>query len=177
MAHFAPVRGDHIGRHRQPGGPTELGHDFAAREALFRAAGIFRIGQDIPLPFAQANRFIQQPCTVGIDGDPRIREALFQRPGRFNLLLAGQHAALQLEILKAVAILRRLGQPHHRVAGERFLVAQLIPVVFAPGASQIGEIGFIAIANVEQIAQHGDRIALFAGPQQLADRDIERLTQ
>ena len=149
MTHFTPVGGDHVGRDRQPGGATELSHDFTAREALLRAAGIFRIGQDIPQPLAQANRFLQQPGAVGIDGDPRISKAFFQRPGRINLLLAGQHAALQLEILKAVAILRSLGQPHHRVAGERFLVAQVIPVVIARGSSQIGEIGLSAIANVE----------------------------
>jgi hypothetical protein len=34
-------------------------------------------------------------------------ESAFSAPGRFNLLLAGQHAALQLEIFKTVAILRR----------------------------------------------------------------------
>ena len=56
-------------------------------------------------------------------------------------------------------------------------MAQVVPVVIARRGLQIGQIGFCAIANVEEIPEYGHRIALFAWPQQFANRHVERLAQ
>ncbi|MNP27296.1 hypothetical protein D3C76_1201950 [compost metagenome] len=92
-------------------------------------------------------------------------------------MLTRQHAAFQFEIFKAVAILGRFRQTHHRLAGERLLMAQVIPVVATRRTFQIGQIGFGAIAQVEEIAQHGDRIALFARAEQFAHRHVQRFAE
>ncbi|VGP13632.1 hypothetical protein SB00610_01110 [Klebsiella quasipneumoniae subsp. similipneumoniae] len=42
---------------------------------------------------------------------------------------------------------------------------------------QITKVGFLPIADIEQVAQHGDGITLLARPQQLADRHIEHLAE
>ena len=177
MAHFAPVSGDHVRRHRQPRGATELCHHFATRETLLGATRIFCIGEHIVQPFAQRDRLIKQPGAVGINGNTRIRETLFQRASGIDLLLAWQHAAFEFEIFKTVAILRGFRQTHHGVTVQRFLMAQVIPVVIARRGLQIRQIGFRAIANVEEITEHGHRVTLLAWPQQFADRHVERLAQ
>ena len=177
MAHFTPVGGDHVGRNRQPGSAAKFGHHLAARKSLLGAARIFRVGQHVAQPFAQRDSFIQQPGAVRIDGDACLREAFFQRAHAVNLLLAGQNAAFQLEVFEAVAILRRLCKAYHRLARERLLMTQVIPLVAARRAFQIRQIGFRPVANVEQIAQHRYRITLFAWPQQFADRHVQRLAQ
>ena len=88
MPHFAPVGGYHVSRHRQPGGAAELSHHFPTGKALFSAARIFGIGQDILQPLAQRNRFIQQPGAVRVNGNARVRETFFQRAGGVDFLLA-----------------------------------------------------------------------------------------
>jgi len=59
-----------------------------------------------------------------------------QRDHRVHFLLAAQHAALELEVGKAVALARRARQAHHGLGRLRFLVAQAEPGVvgirFAP---------------------------------------------
>ncbi|MNP13963.1 hypothetical protein D3C76_1062680 [compost metagenome] len=76
-------------------------------------------------------------------------------------MLTRQHAAFEFEIFKAVAVLRGFSKTHHRLAGERFLMAQAIPVMLTGRFSQIRQIGFLPIADVEQIPKYGDCIALF----------------
>ncbi len=46
-----------------------------------------------------------------------------------DLLVAAQHAALELEVVEAVALVRRLGQAHDGLGRQRLLVAQAEPVV------------------------------------------------
>ena len=57
MAHFTPVGGDHVGGGFQARGAAEFGHDFAARVAVFCAAGVFGVGQHMMLVAAQADGF------------------------------------------------------------------------------------------------------------------------
>ena len=76
-----------------------------------------------------------------------------------------------------ITILRRLSQPDNAFTGERFLMTQVIPLVAARRVSQIRQVGFVAIANIKQIAEHRHRIALLAWPQQFADRDMQGLAQ
>ena len=88
MTHFAPVGGDHVSRDGQAGRPPKLRHNFTTGETLFCAAWIFGIGKNIIQPFAQRNGFIKQPGTVGINGNPRIREAFLQCTNSVDFLLA-----------------------------------------------------------------------------------------
>ena len=177
MAHFTPVGGDHIGGDRQPGGTTELGHHLPAGETLLGTARIFGISQDILQPFAQRDGLIQQPGAVRVDGDARLRKTLFQRPRGVDLLLAGQYAALQLKVFETVAILGGFRQTHYRLAAQRLLVAQAVPFVIARRMVQITKVGFLPIADIEQVAQHGDGITLLTRAQQLADRHIKHLAE
>ena len=48
---------------------------------------------------------------------------------RLNLFLAAQHAALELEVLKAIARMGRLGQAHYRFGVHGLFVAQALPVI------------------------------------------------
>ncbi|MNN62126.1 hypothetical protein D3C81_1774040 [compost metagenome] len=56
-------------------------------------------------------------------------------------------------------------------------MTQVIPVMIARRAGEIGQIGFLAIAHVEQIPEHSDGITLFARPQQFAHRHVQRFTE
>ena len=82
-----------------------------------------------------------EPGAVRIERDARLREALVQRDDRLDLLLAAQHAALQLEVVEAVARVRGLGQPHDRLGRQRLLVAQAQPVVAAVGVARVRQVG------------------------------------
>ncbi len=65
MPHLPPVGGDHIGGGRQARRAAELGHHFAAGEALFGAARIFRIGQHALQLFTNLNGLLKQPAPFG----------------------------------------------------------------------------------------------------------------
>ncbi len=56
-------------------------------------------------------------------------------------------------------------------------MAQVIPVVAAWRTFQIRQIGFGAIAQVEEITQHGDRITLLARTEEFAHRYVQRFAQ
>ena len=167
MAHFTPVGGDHVSGDRQACRTAEFRHHFTAGISLFRPARIFRIGQHVVQPFAQRDGFVQQPCAVRIHRNARIRKAFFQGACGVDLFFAGQYAAFEFEIFKAIAILCRLCQTHHRLAVHRFLMTQVIPGMLTLLARLIRQIGFRAIADIEQIAQHGNRVALFTRPKQV----------
>ena len=65
----------------------------------------------------QADGVVEQPAAVGVEGDPGLGEALVQRGDGSDLLVAGEHAALELEVGEAVALLRGLGQARRRPRG------------------------------------------------------------
>jgi hypothetical protein len=88
VGHLAPVGGDHVGGGGQAGGAAKFGHDLAAGEAVFGAAGVFGIGQDAAQVAQQAHRVLQQPAAVGIQRDAGLRKALVQRAYGLHLLFA-----------------------------------------------------------------------------------------
>lgn len=102
MAHLSPVGGDHIGRGRQARRAAELGHHFAARETLFGAAWVFRIGQHALQLFTNLDGFLQQPGAVRVESDAGIREAFRQGADRLSFFKTGQHTALQLKVVEAI---------------------------------------------------------------------------
>ncbi len=73
---------------------------------------------------AQADRFGQRPGAVRIKCDASFGKAFRQGGDRRHLLFAMQNAALQLEIVEAVAGVRGLGEADHRLWGESRLVTQ-----------------------------------------------------
>ncbi|CAH0204535.1 hypothetical protein SRABI106_01607 [Rahnella aquatilis] len=173
VLHLAPVSGNHVCGDRQTGSTAEFRHHFAAGKTLLRTARIFGIAEDTVQVFAQVDCFIQQPRAVRINRDPRIREAFCQCFNRLDLLLARQHAAFEFEIFEAIAILRRFGQPHHRLTVHRFLMTQVIPVVMAAFPFLIRQIGFLPVTDIKQITEHRDFVALFARPEQFTHRHAE----
>ena len=97
------------------GGALELGHDLAAGVAVFRAAGVLGVGQQVTLAFAQGDGLVQRPGAVGVEGDAGIGEARLDRGDRLHLLRAPHHAALELEVGEAVARCGGLGQTGDRI--------------------------------------------------------------
>jgi hypothetical protein len=56
-------------------------------------------------------------------------------------------------------------------------VAQAQPVVFFAGRRIVGQVGLLAVGDVEEVTQHGHRIALLAFAQQGRHRHAEELAQ
>ena len=100
-----------------------------------------------------------------------------QRRYRVDLILAAQHTALELEVLKTVARLRRLGQADDGGGVQRLLVAQPQPVVAGLGLGPVGQVGLMAVTHVKKVAEHRDGGALLAFAQQGGHRHIQELTQ
>lgn len=166
MPHLAPVGSDHVGGGRQASGAAEFGHHLAARVAALCAARVFGIGQHIVLVAAQADGLGQRPRTVRVQRDARLGKGFGQRGGDDHFVIAAQHAALELEILEAVAGIRGLGQTHHGFGRERLFVAQAGPVVGGVAAIGVVQVGALAVAHEEQVAKHRHLGALLPLPQQ-----------
>ena len=96
---------------------------------------------------------------------------------RLDLGLAGEHAALELEVVEAVARLRRLGEADDRGRVERRLVAQAQPRVVGAASRAVAEAGLGAIADVEQVAEHRHDVALHAFAEQRGERHAEVLAE
>ena len=79
-----------------------------------------------------------------------------------DFFLAAQHAALEFEVVEAVARARRLGQPNHRVGGHGFFMAQAGPVVVGSRVLGVGQVGLLAVPDVEQVTQHLHCVTLLA---------------
>ena len=141
MRELPPVGRDHVGRGRQAGGAAELRHDLAAGKAGFGAARVLGIGEDAVHVPAQADGFLQRPGAVGVERHARLGKASGQGGDGFDFFLAAQHAALELEVVEAVAVMRRLGETHDRVRRQGFFVAQAEPVVVGVRRVGIGQIG------------------------------------
>ena len=95
----------------------------------------------------------------------------------FDLLVAAQHAALQLEIGKAVMVLRRFGEPHDGVRRHRLLMAQLEPGGLAGLAFDIGQIGLAAVADKEEIAERLDARRCWPSPSSAATGKRQMLAE
>ncbi|MOA05746.1 hypothetical protein D3C78_1253560 [compost metagenome] len=177
MAHLAPVGGDHVGGGGQAGGAAELGHHLAAGVAVLGAAGVLGIGQHAVQVAAQGDGLVQRPAAVGIEGDARLGEALGQGADRLHLGLAAQHAALELEVLEAVAGVGRLGLADDGLGSQRLLVAHAEPGVVGVGLVAVAEVGLAAVADEEQVAEHLHLVALLAFAEQGGDRHAEVLAE
>ena len=99
VAQLAPVGGDHVGRGRQAGGAPELGHHLAARRSRprRRTGPRRRPARRAARGTARSRPSSSQP-PFGSSVIARVGEALVQRGDRLDLLVAAQHAALQLEV-------------------------------------------------------------------------------
>ena len=75
-------------------------------------------------PRQRRDGLVERPGAVRIERDARLGEALRQRGDGLDLVVARQHAALELEVVEAVARVRGFGEPHDGVRRQRFLVAQ-----------------------------------------------------
>ena len=177
MPHLAPIRGDHVGGRREPGRPSEFGHYFPTGITVFRTARIFHVCQHVLLAAAQSNGLFQRPGAVRIDGDAGVREAFRQCRHGFDLLVPAKNAAFQLEVVEAVAGMGRLGEPYDRLGRKRFFMTQAHPVVFRIGSLQIGQVGLVAVADVEQIPEHLHRGPLLAFAQQRGNRHFQEFPQ
>ena len=107
------------------------------------------------------------------------REALVQRRDRLDLLLAAQHAALQLEVVEAVA-LRAPPRPGARPprASCAFSWRRRNQSSSASRlARRTAGRSCVAVADVEQVAEHLDRVALLAFAEQRGDRHAEVLAE
>ena len=100
-----------------------------------------------------------------------------QRGHGLHLLRAGENAALQLEIVEAVARLRGFGEAHDGLGRQRLFVAQTQPVVLGVGSTEVGQIGLLAVSDIEQIAEHQNLLALLALAEQRGDGHVEELAQ
>ena len=109
---------------------------------------------------------------IGIEGHARLRESFGERCDRLDLIFAAQHAALELEIGETIKVVRGFGEAHDRLRRERRFVAQAKPIVLRACPVGIGQIGLAAVADIEQIAQRLDRMALNAFAQQGRDRKL-----
>jgi hypothetical protein len=175
VGHLAPVGGDHVGGGADAGGALEFGHDLAARVAVLRPARIFGIGQHLALAAAGGDRFGQRPGAVRIQRGARVREAALDRGDCRHFVLGAHHAALQLEVAEAVFVDGGRGQLGDRFRAQGFAVAQPVPAVAF--AAIVGQVGALAVADVEQIGQHGDVAALLAVAEQFAQRHAEVLAE
>ena len=111
---------------------------------------------------APSHRVAQQPTAIRVLRDSRLGETFVQGDDGFNLLFAGQDAALELEITKSVACVRGLGQPHDGPRVHCRLMAQAQPVVLGIWFAAVRQIGAGSITHVKQITEHVHRVALLA---------------
>ena len=79
-----------------------------------------------------------------------------------DFFFAAQHTAFEFEVLETIAILRSLGQFHNGFWGKRFFVSQALPVVVSMRFADVGQVCFLAICQVKQIAQNLHAAALLA---------------
>ena len=177
VAHLPPVGVNHVGGGGHAALLAELRHNFAAGEAAFGAAGVLTVGQNLLQLRGKGQRVLQQPAAVGVQGDAGLGEGLLQSLDGLQLLPALQHAALELEVLKAVLFIGGPGQRHNGVGGQRLLVAQAVPGAVGVGLGVVGQIGLFAVAHVEQIAQKANPVPLDAVAQQGGHGHLQILAQ
>ncbi len=177
VGELPPVGGDHVGGGGQSGGAAELGEYLPPRVAALGAAGVLGVGEGAHQGRAQLDGLAQRPGAVGVESDPGVGEALLEGADRGDLLPAGQHPALELEVLEAVAPFGGLGQAHDRLRGERLLVAKPVPVVLGVGLADVVAAGAVGVADVEEVAEDADGVALLAVAEQGGDRYLQVLAE
>ncbi|MNF78565.1 hypothetical protein D3C84_607530 [compost metagenome] len=126
---------------------------------------------------AQLDGFGQGPAAIGVEGHPRLREALGQGADRLDFLAAAEHAALELEVVEAITRMGRLGLANDGLGAQRFLVAHAEPGVVGIGFVAIAQVGLLAVADKEQVTEHLHRVALLAFAEQGRHRHAEVLAE
>ena len=177
MVELPPVGGDHVGGHPQGHGVLEFRHHFPAGEAGFRTGGVFDVAQDPFHGLAQPDGFFQAPGPIGIDVDPGIGEGFLQGPAGVHFVGTFHNPALQLEVPETVLFVKDLGFFHHLFMGEDFSPAVPEPGIRAVGFIQVGQVRFILVGHIEQIAQHFHLVPLLAFRQQFAHGNAQILAQ
>ncbi len=177
MAHFPPVRGDHVGCRRKARRASELRQYLTAGIHAFRPAWVFTVGKDSVHVFAERNRFLQAPGPVGVERDPRVRESLFQRPNGFHFLFSFQDAALQLKIMEAVFFLSRFGKPDNGFGGKRLLMAEPIPGAARIRLGIIRQIRFLSVPDIKQIPEEAHLFPHHAIPEESGDGHFQVFPQ
>ncbi len=177
VVELTPVGGDHVRGGAEAGGLLELGHDLATGETGFGAAGVFGVGEHALEVLADFDGFLQEPGSVGVEGDAGLREAGRERADGFDLAGGAEHAALQLEVLEAEALLRGLGLADDGFRGEGFLVAEAMPGVRRAGFVAVAEGRLATVADEEQVSEHLDLGALLAFAEERRDGLALELTE
>ncbi len=160
MTQLAPVGSDHVCCRPQAGSPAELRKNLTTRVAVFGSAGILRIGQDSLFPAAQIDSLPQRPGSIRIQCDSGLRKTLGQRARGFHFRFAREHAALELEIGKPVAVLCGFGEAQYGTRRQCGLGAQSKPFIRGLGLMAIRQVRSSAVADVEEISQHLYGLAL-----------------
>ena len=175
VVHLTPVGVDHVGSGGHSALPLELGHDLAAGEAVLGTAGVLAVGQALLELGCDLQRFLQAPAAVGVQIDAGIGERSLDGLHSLQLFLRGQDAALELEVLKAVLLVGGLCQRNDGLRGQGLLVAQTIPVAVGIRLLLILEVGLLAVAHIEQVAQETDTLALDAVAHQGSGGNFQEL--
>ena len=177
VPHLAPVGGDHVGGGRQAGGAAEFGHDFPSGVTVLGAAGIFGVGQHMLLSRQRRMASSKDQAPLG----SMVMRASGKRSASavdgLDLLFAAEHAALQLEVIKAVAGMGGFGQPHDRLRRQRFFVTQTQPVVFRVGRVQVGQDRSSCGLRRRTDSRASPPLALLTFPEQRGNRHTQELPQ
>ena len=126
---------------------------------------------------AERNGFLERPRAVGIDRDAGAGKTIRERRDRFHFLRALEHAALQFEIVESVPRLGRFRETDNRIGRQRGFVAQPQPVIGRVRSAAIRQVRLGAIAEIEQVAEHFDGIALPAFAEQRGNRQAQELSE
>ena len=177
MAHFTPVRSDHVGGCGEAGAASELAHNLAAGVHALSSAGILAVCKNALHSLYILNGLLEQPAAVGIQVNPGIRECLLELTDYMHLLVSCENAAFELEILEAVFLMNRFCMGNNLVRGQSLLMTQPVPLAVGVRLGVIGQIGLISVAHEEQIAQHAYLVSLLAVSQELTYRHIQVFSQ
>jgi len=92
------------------------------------AARVLGISQRPHQVLAQVDSLGQGPGPVRVDGDPGVWESGLECLNGFDLLGAGQHAALELEVLEPVERVGGFGLPDDGFRGKCLFMPDPVPV-------------------------------------------------
>ena len=95
----------------------------------------------------------------------------------FDLFFAAQHAALGLEVVETIALMRGFGLANDGLGGQRGFVADARPGIVGIGLAVVSQTGLAAVADKKQVTEHFDRIALLAFAQQGRHRNAQVLAE
>ena len=86
-------------------------------------------------------------------------------------------AALELEVLEAVALVGGLAQLHDGLGRQGLLAAQAAPRVGVVVVVDVGQVGLLAIADIEEVAKEAHGLADLTVPEQRRDGHAHVLAQ